>query len=43
MTCPNCGNELRSQARFCGRCGAPRPQLLPGFAQAEALEETDTP
>ena len=36
MKCPNCGCEIRPQARFCGRCGAPRPGLLPGFSQAEA-------
>jgi hypothetical protein len=39
MKCPNCGNEIRPQARFCGRCGAPRPQLPSAFAQAEARLE----
>jgi hypothetical protein len=35
MKCTNCGAELASEDRFCGECGAPRPQLPPRFAEAE--------
>ena len=35
MKCTNCGAELVPEARFCGECGAPRPQWPPRFAEAE--------
>jgi len=35
MRCQNCGSEIGPTSRFCGKCGAPRPQLPPHFAQAE--------
>ena len=39
MKCTNCGAELVPEARFCGECGAPRPQrsrrVPPPFAEAE--------
>ena len=35
MKCINCGSELGPGDRFCGECGAPRPQLPPRFAEAE--------
>ncbi|MBN1641204.1 MAG: zinc-ribbon domain-containing protein [Anaerolineae bacterium] len=39
MKCTQCGAEIRPADRFCGRCGAPRPQLPPAFAQAQARME----
>lgn len=35
MRCIRCGSELASEDRFCGECGAPRPQLPPRFAETE--------
>jgi len=35
MKCTKCGAELAPEDRFCGECGAPRPQLPPRFAEAE--------
>jgi len=35
MKCTRCGAELALEDKFCGECGAPRPQLSPRFAEAE--------
>lgn len=38
MKCTNCGAELAPEERFCGECGAPRPQRSPepfDFAQGK--------
>jgi hypothetical protein len=40
MRCQNCGREIGPTVRFCGQCGAPRPQLPPRFAEAERQLET---
>ena len=39
MRCQQCGNEIGSADRFCGRCGAPAPRLPPQFAEAESRLE----
>lgn len=31
MRCGNCGNELRGDARFCSKCGAPTPAGQPSY------------
>jgi len=41
MKCTQCGAELAPEDRFCGECGAPRPQRSPepfGFAQDRLVE-----
>lgn len=35
MRCLHCGAELAPDDRFCGECGAPRPQVPPRFTQVE--------
>lgn len=35
MKCLKCGTELTAGARFCNKCGALRPELLPGFEFTE--------
>lgn len=35
MKCANCGAEIALEDKSCSKCGAPRPQLSPSFAQAE--------
>ena len=35
MKCTACGAALTPEDRFCGKCGVPRPQIEPRFAEAE--------
>lgn len=34
MKCASCGNEFEGAAKFCGFCGAPRPETTPAAAPA---------
>ena len=40
MKCNNCGTELAPEDKFCGGCGAPRPQLSPRFVEAASRFRT---
>lgn len=44
IKCPNCGSELRDDAKFCGECGAKieAPAPVTEEAKPEALEEVAT-
>jgi hypothetical protein len=35
MKCTNCGARLFPEDKFCGDCGAPRPQVPARFAEAK--------
>ena len=35
MKCPNCGSSLPPEDKFCGDCGAARPELSSAFIHAE--------
>ena len=39
--CPNCGNQLKDNARFCGKCGNAVRELKP--AEPPVIEETEKP
>ena len=39
--CPNCGNQLKDNARFCGKCGNAVRELKP--AGTPVIEETEKP
>ncbi|MGD9890091.1 MAG: zinc-ribbon domain-containing protein, partial [Dehalococcoidia bacterium] len=44
-TCPNCGESVRTGARFCARCGTPIQSRNPrpmGAAQTDATDATTT-
>jgi TonB family protein len=45
MRCGNCGNELRGDARFCSKCGAPVPPAQPSYSAPPPPAATfgDTP
>ena len=34
MFCRKCGTEFRAGARFCGKCGSPKPVIKPAAAKA---------
>ena len=35
MRCADCGTVLGPSEKFCGKCGAPRPQLEARFVEAQ--------
>lgn len=43
MICPQCQNELKEGAKFCGSCGAPAPEIKPHFCGRCGSKITDTP
>lgn len=41
MRCPGCGNELKAQARFCTKCGAPVPQEMNAEDDSANIENSN--
>ncbi len=43
MKCTSCGAELAPDDKFCGECGAPRPEVPPPIIEAERPEAEPPP